>query len=143
MDNSKQKLIMVEDDLIIKNSGVPHLPFHIVDDKGNVIADIFHNIQSVTYARLFKNAPRMHQILWDVLENYSVSINDNSISDKDLKILKDISELQVELLEPIDNRTEITWQDEVFEKHKNEPLPEVFIDPNQTNIIDEIENKQE
>jgi len=141
MDNSKQKLIMVEDDLIIKNSGVPHLPFHIVDSKGNVIADIFHNIQSVTYARLFKNAPRMHQILWDVLENYSVSINDNSISDKDLKILKDISELQVELLEPIDNRTEITWQDEVFEKHKNEPLPEVFIDPNQTNIIDEIENK--
>jgi len=132
---------MVEDDLIIKNSGVPHLPFHIVDSKGNVIADIFHNIQSVTYARLFKNAPRMHQILWDVLENYSVSINDNSISDKDLKILKDISELQVELLEPIDNRTEITWQDEVFEKHKNEPLPEVFIDPNQTNIIDEIENK--
>ena len=134
---------MVEDDLIIKNSGVPHLPFHIIDKKGNVIADIFHNIQSVTYARLFKNAPRMHQILWDVLENYSVSINDNSISDKDLKILKDISELQVELLEPIDNRTEITWQDEVFEKHKNEPLPEVFIDPNQTNIIDEIENKQE
>ena len=134
---------MVEDVLIIKNSGVPHLPFHIVDGKGNVIADIFHNIQSVTYARLFKNAPRMHQILWDVLENYSVSINDNSISDKDLKILKDISELQVELLEPIDNRTETTWQDEVFEKHKKEPLPEVFIDPNQTNIINEIENNQE
>ena len=95
---------MVEDDLIIKNSGVPHLPFHIIDDKGNVIADLFHNIQSVSYARLFKNAPRMHKILWDVLENYSVSINDNSISDKDLKILKDISELQVELLEPINNR---------------------------------------
>lgn len=126
MDNPKQKLDMVEDDLIIKNSGVPHLPFHIIDEKGNVIADIFHNIQSVTYARLFKNAPRMHQILWDVLENYSVSINNNSISDKDLKILKDISELQVELLEPIDNRTEITWQDEVFEKHKDEPISEVF-----------------
>ena len=117
---------MVKDDLIIKNSGVPHLPFHIVDEKGNVIADLFHNIQSVTYARLFKNAPRMHKILWDVLENYSVSINDNSISDKDLNILKDISELQVELLEPIDNRTELTWQDEVFEKHKDEPISEVF-----------------
>tara|TARA_R110000782_G_scaffold177879_2_gene268780 strand:+ start:262 stop:687 length:426 start_codon:yes stop_codon:yes gene_type:complete len=126
---------MVEDDLIIKNSGVPHLPFHIIDDKGNVIADLFHNIQSVSYARLFKNAPRMHKILWDVLENYSVSINDNSISDKDLKILKDISELQVELLEPINNRNETSWQDEVFEKNKDEPLPEVFLDPNLTNII--------
>lgn len=133
---------MVEDDLIIKNSGIPHLPFHIIDEKGNVIADLFHNVQSVSYARLFKNAPRMHKILLDVLENYSVSINDNSIFDKDLKILKDISELQVELLEPIDNRTELTWQDEVFEKHKNEQLPEVFIDPNQTNIIDEIEKNK-
>jgi hypothetical protein len=121
---------MVEDDLIIKNSGVPHLPFHIIDEKGNVIADLFHNVQSVSYARLFKNAPRMHKILWDVLENYSCSINDNSISDKDLKILKDISELQVELLEPIDNRTELTWQDEVFEKHKDEPLADlVFTKP--------------
>tara|TARA_Y100000389_G_C17419718_1_gene495985 strand:+ start:305 stop:703 length:399 start_codon:yes stop_codon:yes gene_type:complete len=132
---------MVEDDLIIKNSGVPHIPHHIIDEKGNVVADIFHNIDSQSYARLFKNAPRMQKILWDVLENYSVSINDNNISDKDLKILKDISELQVELLEPIDNRTETTWQDEVFEKNKDESLPEVFLDPNQTNILDQLEEK--
>jgi len=43
----------------------------------------------------------MHKILWDVLENYSVSINNNSLTDNDLKILKDISELQISLLEPI------------------------------------------
>ena len=43
----------------------------------------------------------MHKILWDVLENYSVSINNNSLTDNDLKILKDISELQTSLLEPI------------------------------------------
>ena len=131
---------MVEDNLKIKSSGIPHLPFHIIDENGNVIADLFHNIDSVTYARLFKNASRMNKILWDVLENYSVSINDNSVTDRDLKILKDISELQLELSEPIDNRNETSWQDEVFEKHKDEPLPEVFLDPNQTNIIDEIEN---
>tara|TARA_R110000824_G_scaffold6362_1_gene29481 strand:+ start:2012 stop:2437 length:426 start_codon:yes stop_codon:yes gene_type:complete len=141
MDNSKQR-IMVEDNLKIKSSGIPHLPFHIIDENGNVIADLFHNIDSVTYARLFKNASRMNKILWDVLENYSVSINDNSVTDRDLKILKDISELQLELSEPIENRIE-QWKDEVFEKHKDEPLPEVFLDPNQTNIIDQIENKQE
>ncbi len=117
---------MVEDDLIIKNSGVPHIPHHIIDEKGNVVADIFHNIDSQYYARLFKNAPRMQKILWNVLENYSVSINDNNISDKDLKILKDISELQVELLEPIENRTETTWQDEVFEKYKEDIVSELF-----------------
>jgi len=134
---------MVEDDLIIKNSGVPHLPFHIIDEKGNVIADLFHNVQSVSYARLFKNAPRMHRILWDVLENYSASINDNSISDKDLKILKDISELQVELLEPIDNRTELTWQDEVYEKLKDEPLPEPFNpNPNSEKYFGKKSNKK-
>mgnify|MGYP003627251851 FL=1 len=134
---------MVEDNLKIKSSGIPHLPFHIIDENGNVIADLFHNIDSVTYARLFKNASRMNKILWDVLENYSVSINSNTVTDRDLKILKDISELQLELSEPIDNRNETSWQDEVFEKHKDEPLPEVFLDPNQTNIIDQIENKQE
>jgi hypothetical protein len=142
MDNSKQR-IMVEDNLKIKSSGIPHLPFHIIDENGNVIADLFHNIDSVTYARLFKNASRMNKILWDVLENYSVSINSNTVTDRDLKILKDISEVQLELTEPIDNRNETSWQDEVFEKHKDEPLPEVFLDPNQTNIIDEIENQQE
>lgn len=142
MDNSKQR-IMVEDNLKIKSSGIPHLPFHIIDENGNVIADLFHNIDSLTYARLFKNASRMNKILWDVLENYSVSINSNTVTDRDLKILKDISELQLELSEPIDNRNETSWQDEVFEKHKDEPLPEVFLDPNQTNIIDQIENKQE
>tara|TARA_B110000908_G_scaffold165589_1_gene215286 strand:+ start:2918 stop:3322 length:405 start_codon:yes stop_codon:yes gene_type:complete len=134
---------MVEDNLKIKSSGIPHLPFHIIDENGNVIADLFHNIDSLTYARLFKNASRMNKILWDVLENYSVSINSNTVTDRDLKILKDISELQLELSEPIDNRNETSWQDEVFEKHKDEPLPEVFLDPNQTNIIDQIENKQE
>lgn len=134
---------MVEDNLKIKSSGIPHLPFHIIDENGNVIADLFHNIDSVTYARLFKNASRMNKILWDVLENYSVSINSNTVTDRDLKILKDISEVQLELTEPIDNRNETSWQDEVFEKHKDEPLPEVFLDPNQTNIIDQIENKQE
>jgi hypothetical protein len=134
---------MVEDNLKIKSSGIPHLPFHIIDENGNVIADLFHNIDSVTYARLFKNASRMNKILWDVLENYSVSINSNTVTDRDLKILKDISEVQLELTEPIDNRNETSWQDEVFEKHKDEPLPEVFLDPNQTNIIDEIENQQE
>lgn len=134
---------MVDNDLIIKNSSVPHIPFHIIDSKGNVIADLFQNIESEKYARLFKNAPRMYDILWNVLQNYKVSLNDNSISDKDLKILTDISELQVELIESVTKRTETTWQDEVFEKHKDEPLAKVFIDPNQTNIIDEIENKQE
>jgi hypothetical protein len=142
MDNSKQR-IMVEDNLKIKSSGIPHLPFHIIDENGNVIADLFHNIDSVTYARLFKNASRMNKILWDVLENYSVSIKSNTVTERDLKILKDISEIQLELTEPIDNRNETSWQDEVFEKHKDEPLPEVFLDPNQTNIIDQIENKQE
>lgn len=142
MDNSKQR-IMVEDNLKIKSSGIPHLPFHIIDENGNVIADLFHNIDSVTYARLFKNASRMNKILWDVLENYSVSIKSNTVTERDLKILKDISEVQLELTEPIDNRNETSWQDEVFEKHKDEPLPEVFLDPNQTNIIDQIENKQE
>ena len=132
---------MVEDNLKIKSSGVPHLPFHIIDDKGNVIADLFHNIDSLTYARLFKNASRMNKILWDVLENYSVWINSNTVTDRDLKILKDISELQLELSEPIDNRNETSWQDEVFEKHKDEPLPQVFLDPNQTNIIDQINNE--
>ena len=139
MDNSKQR-IMVEDNLKIKSSGIPHLPFHIIDENGNVIADLFHNIDSVTYARLFKNASRMNKILWDVLENYSVSINDNSVTDRDLKILKDISELQLELSEPIEDRIE-QWKDEVFEKHKDEPLPQVFLDPNQTNIIDQINNE--
>ena len=134
---------MVEDNLKIKSSGIPHLPFHIIDENGNVIADLFHNIDSLTYARLFKNASRMNKILWDVLENYSVSINSNTVTERDLKILKDISEIQLELSEPIDNRNETSWQDEVFEKHKDEPLPEVFLDPNQTNIIDQIENKQE
>jgi hypothetical protein len=129
---------MVEDNLIIKNTDIPHIPHHIIDDKGNVIADLFHNTDSQSYARLFKNAPRMEKILWDVLENYSVCINNNRATDKDLKILKDISELQVDLLEPIDNRTEYTWQDEVFEKNKDEPLPKVFLDPNQTDIISQI-----
>ena len=139
MDNSKQR-IMVEDNLKIKSSGIPHLPFHIIDENGNVIADLFHNIDSVTYARLFKNASRMNKILWDVLENYSVSINDNSVTDRDLKILKDISELQLELSEPIEDRIE-QWKDEVFEKHKDKPLPQGFLDPNQTNIIDQINNE--
>jgi len=126
MDNSKQKLIMVENDLIIKNSSVPHIPFHIIDGKGNVIADLFQNIESEKYARLFQNAPRMYNILWNVLQNYSVSINDNSIPDKDLDVLKDILELQAELLESTIKRNETTWQDEVFEKHKDEPLSEPF-----------------
>lgn len=116
---------MVEDNLIIKNSGVPHLPYHIIDSKGNVIADLFLSMEADKYARLFKNAPRMHQILWDVLKNYSVSINDNSISDKDLQILKDIAELQSDLLEPINMRTETTWQDEVFEKDKQDIVSEI------------------
>ena len=126
MDNSKQKLIMVDNDLIIKNSSVPHIPFHIIDSKGNVIADIFHNIESEKYARLFQYAPRMYDILWNVLQNYSVSINDNSISDKDLDVLKDILEVQADLLESVIKRNETTWQDEVFEKHKDEPLSEPF-----------------
>lgn len=117
---------MIKDNLTIKNSGVPHQPQHIIDEDGNVIASLYHNLKSELYARLFKNAPRMNKILWDVLENYSASINDDNVSDKDLKILKDISQLQVELLEPIDNRTETTWQDEVFEKHKGESLSEPF-----------------
>ena len=29
-------------------------------------------------------------------------------------------------LEPMDDRTPTTWQDEVFEKHKDEPLAKVF-----------------
>jgi len=117
---------MVDNDLIIKNSSVPHIPFHIIDSKGNVIADIFHNIESEKYARLFQYAPRMYDILWNVLQNYSVSINDNSISDKDLDVLKDILEVQAELLESVIKRNETTWQDEVFEKHKDEPLSEPF-----------------
>ena len=52
---------------------------------------------------------------------------DNNISH--LKILKDIAEIQVELLEPIDSRTETTWQDEVFEKNKDEPLADAFLNP--------------
>jgi len=131
---------MVEDNLIIKKSGVPHLPFNIIDENGNVIADLFHNLQSVSYARLFKNAPRMHKILWDVLANYSVSINDNTISDKDLKILKDISELQVELLEPIGARTETTLQDEVLEKNIDEPLARIFVNPQSKEYFGEKKN---
>jgi len=117
---------MIKDNLIIKDSGIPHQPYNLIDSDGNVISTLFHNLQSPLYARLFKVAPRMQQILWDVLENYSESINENKVTDKDLKILKHIAEIQVELLEPIDSRTETTWQDEVFEKHKDEPLADVF-----------------
>ena len=61
------------------------------------------------------------------------------------EILKAIAEVQIELFgkKITDVRTSTTWQDEIYEKHKHEPLPEVFLDPNQTNIIDEIENQQE
>jgi len=120
---------MIKDNLTIKDSGIPHQPHHIVDADGNVIASLYHNFQSPLYARMFKIAPRMQKILFDVLENYSISINENNVTDKDLKILKDIAEIQAELLEPIDSRTETTWQDEVFEKNKDEPLADAFINP--------------
>ena len=96
---------------------------------GNVIASLYHNFQSPLYARMFRVAPRMQKILFDVLENYSISIKEDNVTDKDLKILKDIAEIQVELLEPIDSRTETTWQDEVFEKNKDEPLADAFLNP--------------
>lgn len=131
---------MVEDNLIVKESGVPHAPFHIVDENDNVIATIHHNFKSEDYASIFKLAPRMHGLLWKFLEYFS---KEETIIDTE--ILKAISEVQIELFgkKAIDTRTSTTWQDEIYEKHKDEPLPDVFLDPNQTNIIDQIENKQE
>lgn len=131
---------MVEDNLIVKESGVPHAPFHIVDENDNVIATIHHNFKSEDYARIFKLAPRMHGLLWRFLEYFSKK---ETIIDTD--ILKAIAEVQIDLFgkEPIAKKPPKTWQDEIYEKHKDEPLPEVFLDPNQTNIIDEIENQQE
>ena len=131
---------MVEDNLIVKQSGVPHAPFHIVDENDNVIATIHHNFKSEDYARIFKLAPRMHGLLWRFLEYFS-----KKETIIDTEILKAIAEVQIELFgkEPIAKKPPKTWQDEIYEKHKDEPLPEVFLDPNQTNIIDEIENRQE
>lgn len=131
---------MVEDNLIVKESGVPHAPFHIVDENDNVIATIHHNFKSEDYARIFKQAPRMHGLLWKFLEYFS---KEETIIDTE--ILKAIAEVQIELFgkKNTDVRTSTTWQDEIYEKHKDEPLPEVFLDPNQTNIIDEIENQEE
>ena len=131
---------MVEDNLIVKESGVPHAPFHIVDENDNVIATIHHNFKSEDYARIFKQAPRMHGLLWKFLDYFS---KEETIIDTE--ILKAIAEVQIELFgkKNTDVRTSTTWQDEIYEKHKDEPLPEVFLDPNQTNIIDEIENQQE
>jgi len=131
---------MVEDNLIVKESGVPHAPFHIVDENDNVIATIHHNFKSEDYARIFKQAPRMHGLLWKFLEYFS---KEETIIDTE--ILKAIAEVQIELFgkKNTNVRTSTTRQDEIYEKHKDEPLPEVFLDPNQTNIIDEIENQQE
>jgi hypothetical protein len=131
---------MVEDNLIVKESGVPHAPFHIIDENDNVIATIHHNFKSEDYARIFKLAPRIHGLLWKFLEYFS-----KKETIIDTEILKAIAEVQIELFgkEPIAKKTPKPWQDEIYEKHKDEPLPEVFLDPNQTNIIDQIENKQE
>ena len=83
---------MVEDNLIVKESGVPHAPFHIVDDNDNVIATIHHNFKSEDYARIFKLAPRMHGLLWRFLEYFS---KEETIIDTE--ILKAIAEVQIEL----------------------------------------------
>ena len=40
----------------------------------------------------------------------------------------DLQLLKPEYLKGLEKRTDTSWQDEILEKHKNEPLPNVFTD---------------
>lgn len=91
MDN---RLIM-KTNLEIADTNLPHIPFHLIDDKKNVVATIYHNEEDKMYAKLFKNAPKMHEIILKVLENYAKSpLNDTIL---DLEMLKEITDVQNDL----------------------------------------------
>lgn len=116
--------------LEIQETNLPHQPCFIKDDSGNVIATIYHNdkIHPLQYAKLFRNAPKMEKVLWKVLEYFS-KCEDNI----DLDILRDISEIQVELTEPIPSDKPRHWHDEIMEKHKNDTLAKIFRENNNKN----------
>ena len=42
----------------------------------------------------------------------------------------DLQLLKPEYLKGLEKRTDTSWQDEILEKHKNEPLPKVFTEEN-------------
>lgn len=93
MDN---RLIM-KTNLEIADTNLPHIPFHLIDDKKNVVATIYHNEEDKMYAKLFKNAPKMHEIILKVLENYAKGHYDTIL---DLGMLKEITDLQKDLYSP-------------------------------------------
>ena len=93
MDN---RLIM-KTNLEIADTNLPHIPFHLIDDKKNVVATIYHNEEDKMYAKLFKNAPKMHEIILKVLETYAKGHYDTIL---DLGMLKEITDLQKDLYSP-------------------------------------------
>tara|TARA_Y100000385_G_C13098828_1_gene643102 strand:+ start:2744 stop:3178 length:435 start_codon:yes stop_codon:yes gene_type:complete len=49
----------------------------------------------------------------------------------------DLQLLKPEYLKSLEKRTDTSWQDEILEKHKNEPLPKVFTDESSPEEKDE------
>jgi len=130
----------MKSNLQIQETNLPHKPYFLKDENDNVIATLYHNtsVNALEYARLFKNAPKMEKVLWKMMEYFSKP--DNVV---DVNLLNDITSIQIELTEPIEtekpthwkDRTETTWQDEVYEREvlKNEPLAKIFKENNKNN----------
>ncbi len=117
MENRKIKFI---------NSNVPHAPYIIVDDEYNLIATIHHSLTCKQDAKLFVNAPEMKNLLWQVFEEVSQFKETIPLS---LDLLNDISKVLLSL----DNEND--WKDQLYDKYKDEKLPDVFTgeDENNTN----------
>lgn len=62
---------MTSKELIIRESGVPHSPYHLVDENENFIATIHLSENSKEYAVLFSQSKKMGELLLKVLEENS------------------------------------------------------------------------
>lgn len=109
-------------DLIIRESKIPHAPYHIIDSQNNFIATIHQDKEDKLHALLFKNSPVMEELLWNVLNEccngdkvFTLSIE---LMSKITSVLNDICTHREEELKD--------WKDIIYEKFKDEPLPDSF-----------------
>jgi hypothetical protein len=101
------------------DSKVPHAPYIIVDDEYNLIATIHHSLTCKEDAELFTNAPKMKNLLWRIFSEISNSKESIPLS---FDLVNDITLM----LTTLENDKAKDWKDKIFDKHKDEKLPDVF-----------------
>ena len=100
--------------LKVKELGLPHAPYSMVDSKGHHVATLYHHKYSHKFAELFASISDIENLLWSILEEVENKDVNSTVS---IELMSEITRLLLKF--NADENTPKDWKDVIFEKTKH------------------------